>query len=55
MQTLLRHVVPGTFFRAGISDQQKLFTAGGNTPGDIVTFTVSADIFILLQSHSFIL
>jgi uncharacterized surface protein with fasciclin (FAS1) repeats len=41
---LLRHVVPGTIFEAGITDKQERFTAGGSaTPDDVITFSVSED------------
>jgi hypothetical protein len=40
-QVLLRHVVPGTIFSAGIEDNMQRFTAGGNTAQDAINFTVS--------------
>jgi len=43
-KVLLRHVVPGTIFEAGITDKQERFTAGGSaTPDDVITFSVSED------------
>jgi uncharacterized surface protein with fasciclin (FAS1) repeats len=41
-KVLLRHVVPGTIFAAGITDKQERFTAGGSkTPDDVITFSVT--------------
>jgi len=43
-KVLLRHVVPGTIFEAGITDKQEHFTAGGSTtPDDVITFSVSEE------------
>ena len=49
---LLRHVVSGTIFAAGITNGAEHFTAGGNTTQDEITFLVSDFItYIVEEPH----